>query len=232
MLITGMSSFVTFHILKRMLSKAGGESNWNLGGELLYHLVDVLLIGFWNALYVYLVHPKIPSFASLLFRIEGHTLLIGIIPVVVFVYYKNSKFLKQQLERTLSINEILQKKPGSQASHQLLELHSEHGKFEIRLETDNILFIRSYGNYLEVFYIDQQGREQKYLMRNRLKTIHGQLPKSNFFHCHKSYLINLSRVLKASGNARELRLSLRGSDQLVPVSRSKSKELLAFLNRN
>lgn len=86
--------------------------------------------------------------------------------------------------------------------------------------------IKSEGNYVEVFY-ESKNQLQKELIRNSLKAIEEQLSKKpSFYRCHKQYIINLNHIQKVNGNARNLELIIEHLDAPVPVSRSKSEELL------
>lgn len=84
--------------------------------------------------------------------------------------------------------------------------------------------MKSEGNYVEVFYRQNQ-EKQKELIRNRLKAIEEQLPPTDFFRCHKRFIINLQHIQKVEGNARNLELVSDNFEEKIPVSRSKSEML-------
>ncbi|WP_338767862.1 LytTR family transcriptional regulator DNA-binding domain-containing protein [Bernardetia sp. ABR2-2B] len=107
-------------------------------------------------------------------------------------------------------------------------LEAENGKVALQLEPNEILYLQSEGNYIEVFY-KSENKIQKELIRNSLKKLEGHLPQDTFFRCHKSYIINLSKVQKVEGNARNLELILEKTENKIPVSRSKSQQLSELL---
>ena len=59
----------------------------------------------------------------------------------------------------------------------------------IKVKFDEILFIKSAGNYLEV-----HTSEKMHLIRKSMKDFAKSLPESHFFRVHKSYVINLENV--------------------------------------
>lgn len=110
-------------------------------------------------------------------------------------------------------------------------LEAENGKIALQLEPKQIFYLQSEGNYIEVFY-QSENKIQKELIRNSLKKLEEKLPKKDFFRCHKSYIVNLSKIQKVEGNARNFELILQNSDTKIPVSRSKSQELSELLKSN
>ena len=112
-----------------------------------------------------------------------------------------------------------------------VSLMSENNKLALRIHPEEVLLVQSAGNYVEVFYRDNQA-VKKELIRNRLKALEEQLRDRDFFHCHKSYLVNLRHIQKVTGNARNLELTLDSFEERIPVSRSKSADLLFWVTEN
>ncbi|MNP53954.1 Transcriptional regulatory protein YpdB [compost metagenome] len=66
---------------------------------------------------------------------------------------------------------------------------------------------------------------EEYSMALSISEFHSRLPQDRFFRCHRSYLVNLSKIKEIIpwfNNTYLLRL--RDLDFEVPVSRSKVKE--------
>jgi DNA-binding LytR/AlgR family response regulator len=145
--------------------------------------------------------------------------------------YKNTEALKKQLFQVKKINEKLKIKAKVRTAHDLISFYSENGKFEIKLFVHDILFVKSEGNYLEIYYMNNESTESKHLIRNRLKNVSDILPSEVFFQCHKSYVVNLEKINRVDGNARDLNLYVYGISHKIPVSRGKSSGLLSFLKK-
>lgn len=228
-LITTLSMSLNFAISKRVFPQYFDETRWLISYEIVYQLCDTLVIGFMNTLFLTLLGVTKISFGQLLSKMEVNTLLIGFVPVLIFVIYGQNQALKNQLHKAEILNKELDQLTINEPSEQIITLHNENGKPELQLQANELIFIKSENNYLDVFFVNHEGNEVKHLLRNRIKNIAAVLPTEVFFQCHRSYIVNSKKILKVNRNARDLQLSLRGSKQVIPVSRSRSDALLAFL---
>ncbi len=226
--ITTLSMGLNLKLCQNLFPSIFNEDKWTIGHELLFNLYDIFLIGFWNTLFLkmagYLPHP----FLNIFWRIEWNTYLISIIPVLVLVIIKNGETLKKQLKRSETINDQLISTVKKQDISHPITFFSENNKPELQLLGQEIIFIKSEGNYVEIFFQDDSGKEIKHLLRNRMKNIRSILPDTSFFQCHKSYIVNTQRIIKVEGNARDLRLTMRGSTLQIPVSRGRAEALVQF----
>ena len=57
------------------------------------------------------------------------------------------------------------------------------------------------------------------MIRTTIKFLSEQLSQFGMIRTHRSYLVNPDAVSKVTGNAQGLKLSLRDSEAIVPVSR-------------
>lgn len=227
-LVTLIGSIINVLLGKVFLPKTFNESTWTFGKELIFSVYDLALLGLWNTLFLLIIEKQEESFLQVLWEMEQHTLFIGILPIFALISFKNSQALKKQLANAKAVNESVSS-PTSSNETEMITLKAENGKPELQLKVDELLFINSAGNYLDVYY--SSGNElQKHLLRNRIKSVMEALPSDQFFQTHKSYIVNTHKVIKAKGNAREMKLILRGTDLEVPVSRTKAEALLAFMN--
>lgn len=84
-------------------------------------------------------------------------------------------------------------------------------------------------NYTEVFWI-HGGTTKRTVVRANLKMMEDTLlDHPQFNRCHKSYMANLAKVHRLSGNAQGYELHFAEVSEVVPVSRklnSAIKELL------
>ena len=84
-----------------------------------------------------------------------------------------------------------------------------------------ILSIKSSGNYIEVFYI-KEGKVFRNILRCTLEKVTKQFDLYPFlFRCHRSYLINTDRIEKVKGNKRGYTITVTGLQEAIPVSRSR-----------
>lgn len=90
------------------------------------------------------------------------------------------------------------------------------------LESDEILYAESDGNYSTIFLADGQ----KILLTKKLKEVNQLLPQDSFFRIHNSYIINLNKIkefIKTDGYV------VLQSNHKIPVSRQKKSDFLDLL---
>lgn len=87
------------------------------------------------------------------------------------------------------------------------------------IETDNIIYCKSDGNYCRIHLEDKK----PLFISKKLKEIQSLLPEQDFFRVHNSYLVNLQKVseyLKTEGYI------ILNNQKEIPVSRNKKSEFL------
>ncbi|HLT51612.1 MAG TPA: LytTR family DNA-binding domain-containing protein [Arenibacter sp.] len=90
------------------------------------------------------------------------------------------------------------------------------------LQSDEILFAESDGNYTTLFLSDGQ----KILLTKKLKEVDGLLPNDTFFRIHNSFIINMTKIkefLKTDGYV------ILQSNHKIPVSRQKKSDFLDLI---
>ncbi|WP_298485080.1 LytTR family DNA-binding domain-containing protein [uncultured Maribacter sp.] len=90
------------------------------------------------------------------------------------------------------------------------------------LESNEILYAESDGNYSTIFLTDGQ----KIVLTKKLKEVNELLPPDTFFRIHNSYIINLNKIkefLKTDGYV------ILNSNHKIPVSRQKKSDFLDLL---
>ena len=96
---------------------------------------------------------------------------------------------------------------------------------------DDFLFVQSDGNYLEVYFLDDE-KPQKHLLRNTL--VHAESILQEYFppliRCHRSFIVNLDQIKKVDGNAQGLVLKMKAGEEKVPVSRKYIEEIKSKLS--
>lgn len=195
------------------------ENKWTSKRELLWSLINVLLIGLGNFLYsVFLGIANFSFFNFIWF--ETYTVAIGIFPITVSVLVNQARLSKKFESESQKINLAINKQVKETTENLAVKIMSDNEKDELDLWANDFLFAKSEDNYVEIHYLSNEKHTRK-LIRNTLKNLANQLPgNNNFFRCHKSYLVNLKQVIHISGNAQGYKLHISGTDELVSVSRT------------
>jgi two-component system LytT family response regulator len=127
--------------------------------------------------------------------------------------FNNKNFSVEKLEKALlNFN--------ARATHKRITLNTD-GKL-LFLESDEILYAESDGNYSTIFLTDGQ----KIVLTKKLKEVNELLPADSFFRIHNSYIINLNKIkefLKTDGYV------VLKSNHKIPVSRQKKSDFLDLL---
>jgi len=89
----------------------------------------------------------------------------------------------------------------------------------IRLLLDDILWVEAKGDYV-LFKTDQKG----YIVHSTLKNIVQKLPQEIFVKVHRSYVVNLSKIIDIEDSTLVIR------DKVIPISRANKEKLLGKLN--
>lgn len=237
---TGVSStvWIVVNVLKRFIPSQFDEDKWTIGKEVslilfvLSSITSLVFLVFWS-----LQATSIDSW--LLFKIIFiRTVLIAFFPILVMVLFEQYYLQKKKWQEAQKLNLQLEEKQQflqqeiqkvSQSNSTSVSLQAENGNVNLQLKPQDILYLKSEGNYVEVFYL-QAEKVQKELIRNRLKILEDKLPTPDFFRCHKSFVVNLHQILKVDGNARNLELILQHHNtNRIPVSRNKSEGLAELL---
>jgi DNA-binding LytR/AlgR family response regulator len=93
----------------------------------------------------------------------------------------------KNFRESANIAAVSQDEPESTVIKDALFIKEKHMFIKILL--DDILYIRSDDNYLEL-----HTTKKKFTIRETLKNILGQLPLNSFFRVHKSFIINLNAI--------------------------------------
>ena len=89
----------------------------------------------------------------------------------------------------------------------------------VKIEMDKILLIEAKGDYIQIITLGK-----KYTVHTTLKNIEQKLPMHTFLKVHRSYIINLTKIIDIEDN------SILIEKNVVPVSRSKRPMLMKRLN--
>lgn len=233
-LISCFGVVMVIGLLKWLAPSFMQEENWTVGKEMILIITAVSGICLLNfALILVLGLSETPIY-ELFKLVVLYTIGISIIPVTVLILFEQFIHQRKKLQQAQNLTQQLRKRSasGADSSKTLIDtitFKAENGNVELQLQPEEILFIKSDGNYVDVHFQLTGEKAQKKLIRNRLKNFIPVLPSVTFFQCHKSYIVNKIHITRVEGNARNLELILRGIDQRIPVSRSKSDDLSDLL---
>ena len=205
--------------------------NWTVGKEFLHISSVLFLIGISNFFIRDVIYNN-PDNWSLryLFEEVRNTFLVGILIMSVLIPVNYSLLLHKNAKSAQKVNGN-RSKPVANGHTQLIQTQVKAEEFE--LLPDDLIAVRSDGNYSE-FFIKSKNGVVKLLKRVSLKELELQLiDYPHLMKTHRGWLVNLNWVSQTTGNAGGYQLTLSDFPEKVPVSRSlisSFNEKMATLN--
>ncbi len=211
------------------------EESWKVYHQILWIVFNLLVLGLTNLLYAVAMGSFKMTLGSFL-ELEISIILTGIIPIcgIVFLRYymelRNNLRLAQELNSQIILESSPKREPiVTETANDLITFVSENGKDKFTATAQQIYVVESVDNYVEIYW-SKNGTITKTLLRNTLQRLDDQLKNHpSFFRCHRSYLVNLDKILSVEGNSQGYMLLFPNREQPVPVARSKNKELRALI---
>jgi DNA-binding LytR/AlgR family response regulator len=113
------------------------------------------------------------------------------------------------------------KKALKKLNHSEQTITVKVGTAYIKLNTNDILYVMSEGNYLEIIF-----KNTKHIIREKLSVFIEQLPKEQFIQIHQRYIANIKHIQKINKNSIEI------NDDVISVSKTYKVALKSLLNLN
>jgi K+ transporter len=219
-LITSLTLIINSMLIESVFKSWFKEEIWTVWKEILWTLWTVLLIGTLNLLYSNWQQMFNLNWANFL-TFQWITLLIGMFPVVTATLINYSRLQNKNLAEAQTISKVIDSDHNKQSvQDNQLVLVAENGRDQITIKESDLYMMVSADNYVEVYYC-LNGHMHKELLRNTIKNLEKSLKmESSLFRCHRSYLVNLKKVVHVSGNSQGYKLHFDKVEFFVPVSRS------------
>ena len=207
-------------------------------------LIKTYTIGiniFWLALSFFLIGSSVFFVHVFLFKngifyffdfifFQGVILAINIIPTSITILIHYNYLINSRLKKVAKINNNIINKPNNLQKDKIITLKSQYKNDMLELSLDSLFYITSADNYINVCYKDAQSIKHK-LLRSSLseitKSFNGQ---PELLRCHKSYIINKTKIESLTGNAAGYKIKLKSYSELIPVSRNLNKSIQEIIN--
>jgi hypothetical protein len=214
--------FCFFSVLNLFFRDASIRNRWKLGNEILAIALVLPLMGTANFLIRDLIYDN-PENWSLPYLLEEirNTALVAVLLIFLLVPLNMRRLELKFKSRSAGLNQMIDQRTLSGPSSEPVQINTLVKNDDFELHSGELLFVRSSGNYSEFFTKSDKDQDaRKSLKRIPLKQVEEQLdPIREVLRVHRSYLVNARKIIKVSGNAQGLQISLEGCDEKVPVSR-------------
>lgn len=227
-LVTMLILVIAVFIIPLMTPFLFKEKGWTVGRNILYVSSVVFFIGLGNLLYTHFFTGAELTFKSLI-HFQFFTLAVTFVIAAAstfFQYYFLSKRNEKEASEIQHEMELKAEDTDNPTSSYEVEfiIRSENEREEIKVNLRSLLYIESADNYSEVV-IQERQQVKKIIIRSSLKRVGEQLNNPAFFRCHRSYIVNLTKVASVKGNSQGYQLELVSGAEPVPVSRKYGSEL-------
>ena len=227
--VTSLTLFLNHFALPLIFGKIFSTSKWTVLKQILWQIWVLFIIGFANFLYSYFFFHFTNNFKAFYYY-QFYTMSVGIIPVVVITVLNQNRLLAENLKIANDYNNDFASKANIQFEEERICLMGENSKDKLEVNSSDLIYITSSGNYIQVYY-KKEKELKSILLRNTLKQAEDQLKENHFMiKCHRAFLVNRNKIVRVKGNSQGLRLMLDCTDEEIPVSRNLSKSLMTKIN--
>ncbi len=207
-IITIVISLANNFILPLILPLFFGDKSYTITHNLIISLFFIITIGIGNWLF-YLHFLSKHNQPDGLIQFIFYTIGIGIFPMIIGTYIAE--------KRMFSRNIVTPEYDPNNVSE--LFFSSEINSDTLKTTSNNLVCIKSDGNYCE-FYIQNSSTIKREVMRFTMKNVANIIENHpNIIRVHRSYFVNINKVINTSGTARNISLHIDNIDFIIPVSR-------------
>ncbi len=210
--VTFLGLSINLLIIPAFLSNTNLFKNWTVFMEILWNIWIIFTIATGYFIYFQLIGSFSFSFYILI-----NVLILSAIPVGILIPYNRNRLLKQHLQSALELNRYLKKK--AQLLPKLIHFKSDYDKDDLSVDANELLYIASANNYIEVFMQNKNGILSR-LVRCTLK--HAEEACENYpfiFKCHRTFIINIHQIRRLEGNSQGYMLYVGEDQHTITVSR-------------
>lgn len=190
-----------------------GFNKINVSSLILLGLIEVLLI----TLGIYLaysppldtVYDKLHEF----YRTARYIVLTMVGPYLLFVWYLGLRHKFSSFKKFDS-NSLSPTNTGNE----LLTITGENNKVLLALNYDQLLYVKSSGNYLDIYYL-KGDTASKELVRVSLKELEAKITDSSIVRIHRSYMVNKHKISSFKKTRKGYSLLVQHApEEILPVS--------------
>ncbi len=225
-LITFATILFNYTILLRSFPGYFKEEKWTIGREIVLTLLILVTISIANITAAHFLGGNrfsVKNATEMFF----YTTAFGVAPATAAIIINQGRLVRKYKNRAAGLSAVLQETSATtdvlvQALQEMphLVIYAENEKDKLVLKAEDLIAAISADNYIKLYYLED-GRENMKIIRTTLKSVEDSSASFAFiWRCHRTAVVNLSKVEKTTGNAQGYKLILKNSLLEIPVSRS------------
>lgn len=160
-----------------------------------WSILEVVLICLF---YTFVTMDVQPPVNMTFIQVFSKSMLYGTIALIIPYILAGMYFAiidKNRTIRLMNSSGVVTEDPSSSAGEgEHITLCDNKGELKFSVRACNLFYIESDDNYINVWYTDNKGDLQKYMLRCRLKTVEETFRDSSLIRCHRKYVVNAAKV--------------------------------------
>lgn len=216
--LTGMIVVILSRLIMFQLKKS---HEITLAFYIWFVVAEIIFMGlFYTSFEMFILHDQ-RSPVWLLFNAVQNTSLILLIPYTLSILFFAWKDIKRKLEHVVH--------QFRDPSEIFIPFKDDKGNLKITLKSNDLLFLESNDNYVNIHYVDR-GKRKVFMIRNSLKNYETELKDYPVYRNHRKYSVNIKNVkmLKKERKGFELIIDDMQEDK-IPISRSYEKNIMDLM---
>lgn len=212
-------------VISRVLMYRSKSFKLNYLQYLLWVLCEVFFMALFYSLFEKLIfHDERPFLKLLTISIQNTALVLLLPYSAMWLYFSYH-------EKKIQLEQLIQGDLPADSSKSMLPFHDEKGILRLSVNQDNLLYIESCDNYVNIYYLNK-GKVSKFLLRNTLKRIEALFKNTEIVRCHRSFMVNFQKVKVIRKEKEGLILELDIPSSIdIPVSRTYVENVMSTFSK-
>jgi len=161
----------------------------------LWCLAEIIMI---CALYTWITTDWAAPHSEVALKVFGRAMNNGLVALGVPYIIAGMYFAiidKNNTIRLMNYENVVTDEPARPEALHKVTLFDNNGSLKMSVNPDSLYYIESDDNYIKVWYTDNKGTLQPYILRCRLKTVEASFKGSGLIRCNRKYIVNLNKVV-------------------------------------
>lgn len=186
-----ISAIAVMVISKISMMWVNSKRHFTLPWYLVWLVGEIIVISLLYSLFTEFLALSAPHSAiAVVLRAFCCVTAILIIPYIISFLYAAYKAKTKENELILLRTQL---QNNNMESSRLINLYDHNGTVRMTLDIESLYYMESQDNYVRVYYEDE-GTLHSYMLRCRTKTLEKSLSETPIRRCHRSYIINTTKI--------------------------------------
>lgn len=216
--INFFNEFIMIALFSKVFVKF--SETWTFGKDSMFWLIMLATVSFSQLLAIHYSDNIAITFANF-FKMLGVIIVVGIIPFFIFVITKFIISRQNHIEKFNRINKGLKYKLkvynyNRKSNDTEFHIVGMNKNDIFKFKEKDFYYASSDENYVHIFF-DFNNIEKLTFRISLISFIRQLVSTENIVQCHKSYVINKTKIVNMSGSTRGYKLYLKNIENPIPI---------------